>query len=137
MCEAVEKYAEKKVAVKVKEERSLMTQIVAALVADKDDDTIIKELNCTLEQIIPLRTVMGKQISKHAYNVDRGIAKQEADDMESYVLNDVEYDFKPLEIFVPDPDYKVDEKELEKSIEKNKAIIARAMGSRKRYLQKV
>ena len=28
--------------------------------ADKDDDTIIKELNCTLEQIIPLRTVMGK-----------------------------------------------------------------------------
>lgn len=60
MCEAVEKYAEKKAAVKVKEERSLMTQIVAALVADKDDDTIIKELNCTLEQIIPLRPVMGK-----------------------------------------------------------------------------
>ena len=60
MCEAVEKYAEKKVALKVKEERSLMTQIVAALVADKDNDTIIKELNCTLEQIIPLRTVMGK-----------------------------------------------------------------------------
>ena len=46
--------------------------------------------------------------------------------MESYVLNDMEYDFKPLEIFVPDPNYKVDEKELEKSIEKNKAIIARA-----------
>ncbi len=45
--------------------------------------------------------------------------------MERYVLNDVEYDFKPLEIFVPDPNYKVDEKELEKSIEKNKAIIAR------------
>lgn len=35
-----------------------------------------------------------------------------------YVLNDVEYDFRPLEIFVPDPDYKVDELELEKSIEK-------------------
>lgn len=60
MCEAVEKYAEKKAAVRVKEERSLMTQIVAALVADKDNDTIIKELDCTLEQIIPLRTVMGK-----------------------------------------------------------------------------
>ena len=57
--------------------------------------------------------------------------------MESYVLNDVEYDFKPLEIFVPDPDYKVDEEELEKSIEKNKAIIARARENRKRYLQKV
>ncbi len=60
MCEAVEKYAENKVAIKVKEERNLMTQIVAALVAGKDNDIIIKELNCTLEQIIPLRTVMGK-----------------------------------------------------------------------------
>lgn len=57
--------------------------------------------------------------------------------MESYVLNDVEYDFKFLEIFVSDPDYKVDEKELEKSIEKNKAIIARARENRKKYLQKV
>ena len=44
--------------------------------------------------------------------------------MESYVLNDMEYDFKPLEIFVPDPNYEVDEKELEKSIEKNKTIIS-------------
>lgn len=60
MCEAVERYAEKKVAAKVEEERSLMTKIVAALVANKNDDTIIKELNCTLEQIIPLRTAMGK-----------------------------------------------------------------------------
>ena len=57
--------------------------------------------------------------------------------MESYVLNDVEYDFKPLEIFVPDPDYKVDEKELEKSIEKNKAIISKARKMRKTYLQNV
>ena len=56
--------------------------------------------------------------------------------MESCVLNDVEYDFKPLEIFVTDPDYKVDEKELKRSIE-NKAIIVRARESRKRYLQKV
>jgi len=36
-CEAVERYAE------------------------KNNETIIKELNCTLEQIIPLRTAMGKQ----------------------------------------------------------------------------
>ncbi len=57
--------------------------------------------------------------------------------MESCVLNDVEYDFKPLEIFVTDPDYKVDEKELKRSIEKNKAIIVRARESGKRYLQKV
>lgn len=42
--------------------------------------------------------------------------------MESYVLNDMEYDFKPLEIFVPDPNYEVDEKELEKSIEKIKLL---------------
>lgn len=55
--------------------------------------------------------------------------------MESYVLNDMEYDFKPLEIFVPDPNYKVDAKELEKSIEKNKAIIARARESRKKSMQ--
>lgn len=45
---------------KVKEERNMMAQIVSALMAGKDNDTIIKELNCTLEQIIPLRTVMGK-----------------------------------------------------------------------------
>lgn len=43
--------------------------------------------------------------------------------MESYVLNDMEYDFKPLEIFVPDPNYEVDEKELEKSIEKIKLFL--------------
>lgn len=55
--------------------------------------------------------------------------------MESYVLNDVEYDFKPLEIFVPNPDYKVDEKELEKSIEKNKAIISRVRESQKKSMQ--
>lgn len=51
--------------------------------------------------------------------------------MESYVLNDWEYDFKPLEIFVPDPNYKVDEWELEKSIKKNKAIIVRTRKSLK------
>ena len=38
--------------------------------------------------------------------------------MESCVLNDVEYDFKPLESFVTDPDYKVDEKELKRRIER-------------------
>ena len=55
--------------------------------------------------------------------------------MESYVLNDMEYDFKPLEIFVPDQNYEFDEKELEKSIEKNKTIIARARESRKKSMQ--
>ena len=65
---------------------------------------------------------MAKKHDQKVYITDIAINKvpfiQEVDDMESYVLNDVEYDFKPLEIFVPDPNYKVDEKELEKSIEK-------------------
>jgi len=56
MCEAVERYAEKKAV----EERNIITKIVGALAADKDNETIIKELNCTLEQIIPIRTAMGK-----------------------------------------------------------------------------
>lgn len=56
MCEAVEKYAEKKDA----GERNIITKIVGALAAGKDNETIIRELNCTLEQIIPLRTAMGK-----------------------------------------------------------------------------
>ncbi len=33
---------------------------------------------------------------------------------EKYVLNDVEYDFKPLEIYISELNYRVDEKELEK-----------------------
>ena len=69
------------------------------------------------------------------YGVSFG-TEHEVDGMESYVLNDVEYDFKPLEIFVPDPNYEVDEKELEKSIEKNKTIITRARESRKKSMQK-
>ncbi|MCM1267207.1 MAG: hypothetical protein NC302_04805 [Bacteroidales bacterium] len=42
--------------------------------------------------------------------------------MEKYTLNDVEYMFKPFEIFMQNPDYKVDEAELEKSIQKSKEI---------------
>ena len=64
MCEAVEKYAksyaEKYAEKKAVEERNILTNIVSALAAGKDNETIIKELNCTLEQIIPLRTAMGK-----------------------------------------------------------------------------
>lgn len=45
---------------KVKEERNMMAQIVSALMAGKDNDTIIKELNCTLDQTTPMRTAMGK-----------------------------------------------------------------------------
>lgn len=45
---------------KVKEERNMMVQIVRALVAGKDNDTIIRELNCTLDQITLMRTAMRK-----------------------------------------------------------------------------
>ncbi len=52
----VDKYAENK----VEEERTLIAKIVASLAANKDNDTIAKELNCSLEQIVPIRTAMGK-----------------------------------------------------------------------------
>lgn len=45
--------------------------------------------------------------------------------MEKYALNDIAYNFKPLEIFKPDPNYTVDEKELQESIQKSKELIAR------------
>lgn len=48
-----------------------MTRIVVELVAGKDDDNIIKELNCALEQITSLRITMGRWISKHNYKVDK------------------------------------------------------------------
>ena len=38
-------------------------------------------------------------------------------------LNDLVYSFEPLEIFSPDPDYKVDEIELQKSIDKSKEML--------------
>lgn len=50
----------KEVSKKVEEERNMMAQIVSALMAGKDNDTIIRELNCTLDQIMPMRTAMGK-----------------------------------------------------------------------------
>lgn len=39
-------------------------------------------------------------------------------------LNDVIYNFEPLELCVPDPDYKVDEEELQKSIQKSQEFIS-------------
>ena len=38
-------------------------------------------------------------------------------------LNDLVYSFEPLEVFYPDPDYKVDEIELQKSIDKSKEMM--------------
>ena len=38
-------------------------------------------------------------------------------------LNDLVYSFEPLKIVTPDPDYKVNEAELQKSIQKSKEIV--------------
>ena len=39
-------------------------------------------------------------------------------------LNDLEYSFEPLKIVTPDSDYKIDEAELQKSIQKSKEMMA-------------
>ena len=44
--------------------------------------------------------------------------------MGSTSLNDLVYSFEPLKIVTPDPDYKVDEAELKKSIQKSKEMMA-------------
>ena len=38
-------------------------------------------------------------------------------------LNDLVYSFEPLKIVTPDPDHKVDEAELQKSIQKSKEMV--------------
>ena len=38
-------------------------------------------------------------------------------------LNDLEYSFEPLKIVTPDSDYKIDEAELQKSIQKSKEMV--------------
>lgn len=89
-----------------------------------------------LKKDSPVTEVYLAALSFLARSSEAGVYyRQEVDGMEHYVLNDVKYDFKPLEVFVPDSAYKVDEKELEKSIEKNRAIIARTRENRKRHLQ--
>lgn len=45
--------------------------------------------------------------------------------MSNTALNDMKYNFEPLILFQPNPDYKVDEFELQKSINKSKELIAR------------
>ena len=45
--------------------------------------------------------------------------------MSNTALNDMKYNFEPLILFQPKSDYKVDEQELKKSIDKSKELIAR------------
>ena len=44
--------------------------------------------------------------------------------MSKTALNDVTYNFESLELFVPDSDYKVNEEELQKSIQKSRKFIS-------------
>ena len=53
--------------------------------------------------------------------------------MNHMILNDVSYDFSTLEIFQPDADYHVNEKDLELSMKKNRELIEES----KRYLEKL
>ena len=45
--------------------------------------------------------------------------------MKNAALNDMNYNFEPLKLFQLKPDYKVDEQELKKSVEKNRELMAR------------
>ena len=44
--------------------------------------------------------------------------------MSKTALNDVTYNFEPLELFIPDSNYKVNEEELQKSIQKSQEFIS-------------
>lgn len=44
--------------------------------------------------------------------------------MSKTALNDLVYNFEPLELFEPDLNYKVDEAELEKSIQKSRELVS-------------
>ena len=48
--------------------------------------------------------------------------------MSKTAMNDMRYNFEPLKLFQPNMDYKVDERELQKSIAKSKELIARIRG---------
>ena len=52
--------------------------------------------------------------------------------MSKTALNDVTYNFEPLELFVPDSDYKVNEEELQKSIQKSQEFISFIQDYKKR-----
>lgn len=56
--------------------------------------------------------------------------------MEKTALNDVTYRFEPLELYVPDPEYKVDETELRKSIQRSQEFISFIQDYKKRKEKK-
>ena len=56
--------------------------------------------------------------------------------MSNKALNDMSYNFEPLKLFQPESDYKVDENDLRKSIEKNKKLIARIQKKKELTIEK-
>lgn len=52
--------------------------------------------------------------------------------MKNTALNDMKYNFDPLELFKRNPNYKVNEQELQKSIDKSKELIARIEKKKKK-----
>ncbi len=52
--------------------------------------------------------------------------------MKSTALNDMKYNFEPLKLFERNPDYKVNEQELKKSMEKSRELISRIHKKRKK-----
>jgi hypothetical protein len=50
--------------------------------------------------------------------------------MSNTALNDLKYNFEPLKLFQPRPDYKVDENALQKSMDKSRELIARIHGEK-------
>lgn len=52
--------------------------------------------------------------------------------MSKTALNDVVYNFEPLELCVSDPNYSVDETELQKSIQKSQELISFLQDYKKR-----
>lgn len=52
--------------------------------------------------------------------------------MSNTALNDMKYNFEPLQLFVPSNDYRVDEDKLKASIEKSKKLFASLEEKRKR-----
>ena len=52
--------------------------------------------------------------------------------MSNTALNDMKYNFEPLQLFVPSNDYRVDEDKLKASKEKSKKLFASLEEKRKR-----
>jgi sulfur relay (sulfurtransferase) DsrC/TusE family protein len=89
-----------------------MTSDLDICIAWKDDcydeNGVLKPFTKNMRQVISTVT-KGKQVCE----------------MSNTALKDIKYNFEPLKLFRLSPDYKVDEKELQKSMDKSRELIAR------------